>query len=340
MFKRYLKFALILSAAAVLLCAAIPSNGRVVQADGRAETVIELSTGKILEEKNANLRLPMASTTKIMTALIIVEECNLDEEITVPREAVGVEGSSIYLKYDEKISVKDLVYGLMLRSGNDSAAALAIHHSGSLDKFVGRMNERARELGANDTNFTNPSGLPDPKHYTTAKDLAQIACTAMKNETFAKVVSTKNYNGNYRSFVNKNKILSKLEGANGVKTGYTTKAGRCLVSSCERDGMTVVCVVLDCYDMYERSAKLIDASYEKYGLGTVSKDAVFMADGIACSTDKDYTFVTEKQSELQYEIKCTHIGKRINKGEKVAELEIRNGNNLIFKGNLYSIIEK
>ncbi len=340
MFKRYLKLALIISAATILLFTPFATGGRTASADGRAETVIELSTGRVLEAKNAEAKLPMASTTKIMTALIVIEECNLDEEITVPREAVGVEGSSIYLKYDEKISVRDLVYGLMLRSGNDSAAALAIHHSGNIDNFVVRMNERARELGASSTNFTNPSGLPDPKHYTTAKDLGLIACAAMKNETFAKVVSTKNYNGNYRSFVNKNKILSKLEGANGVKTGYTTKAGRCLVSSCERDGMDLVCVVLDCYDMYERSAKLINNCFDRYELATVSKDTVFMADGIPCSTDNDYSFVTEKQSEIEYEIKCTHIGKRVNKGEKVAELEIRNGNNLIFKGNLYSIIEK
>ncbi|MGN0818322.1 MAG: D-alanyl-D-alanine carboxypeptidase family protein, partial [Candidatus Coproplasma sp.] len=201
---------------------------------------MELYTDSLLHEKNSDARMPMASTTKIMTALIVIEDCELDEVITVPDQAVGTEGSSIYLKHDEEISIKDLLYGLMLRSGNDSAAALAIHHSGSIEAFAENMNRRAKEIGALNTNYTNPSGLPDDNHYTTAYDLCLIACTAMKNPVFQEIVGTKNYNGEFRSFLNKNKILNTLDGANGVKTGYTVKAGRCLVSSAQRDGMDVV----------------------------------------------------------------------------------------------------
>ncbi|MCD7729660.1 MAG: serine hydrolase, partial [Clostridia bacterium] len=155
--------------------------------ESSAEIAVELSTGTVLHEKNADVKLPMASTTKIMTALLVAEDCELDKVINVPDSAVGVEGSSIYLKKDEVINIRDLLYGLMLRSGNDCAVALAVAHSGSVEKFVSNMNERAKQLGAVNTNFTNPSGLPDNNHYTTAKDLAIIGCAAMKNQIVKKV---------------------------------------------------------------------------------------------------------------------------------------------------------
>ena len=173
----------------------------------------------------------MASTTKIMTALLICEDCNPDEVVIVPDKAINVEGSSIYLKKGEEIDIRDLLYGLMLRSGNDAANALALIHSGSLSAFADRMNERAREIGAADTSFKNPSGLPDEEHYTTARDLCKIACTAMNNALFREIVGTKSWHGKYRSYANKNKTLFNYAGATGIKTGYTLKAGRCLVSS-------------------------------------------------------------------------------------------------------------
>jgi D-alanyl-D-alanine carboxypeptidase (penicillin-binding protein 5/6) len=259
-------------------------------ADGKSEIVEELSTGTTLFEKNSNKQLPMASTTKIMTALIIIEDCDLDEEIVVPDEAVGIEGSSIYLKKDEKISIKDLVYGLMLRSGNDCANTLAIHHSGNIKNFVIKMNEKAKEIGANDTNFTNPSGLPDENHYTTAKDLCLIARTAMQNETFRKVVATKNYNGKYRSFVNKNKLLNSVDGADGIKTGYTITAGRCLVSSATRNGMTVICVVLNCPDMYERSKEMINNSFNQFEFRNISNESLFMCNRVLCKIKENKVY--------------------------------------------------
>lgn len=312
----------------------IYNNPTSAEADGVAEIAMELTQGKILHQKNIDRKLPMASTTKIMTALIITEECDLDEVIAVPDQAVGVEGSSIYLKKGENISVKDLLYGLMLRSGNDSACALAIHHSGSTEKFVDKMNDRAKELGANDTNFTNPSGLPNEEHYTTARDLCNIARQAMSNPVFAEVVSTKKYEGDNRFFTNKNKLLNTLDGANGVKTGYTQKAGRCLVSSAKRENMDVICVVLNCYDMFERSGAIIETCFKRYANEIISSDKVFSFRGTPCKLDNDYTVTVEKEKELKFEI-C-EVNDRQDRNA-IAKLEIYCANDLIFSHNLYTI---
>ncbi len=325
---------------ALLLCLFSAAPPEAAFADGAAECMTELSTGTVIHSVNASAKLPMASTTKIMTALIIIEDCDPDEIITVPDEAVGVEGSSMYLKHGEQISVRDLVYGLMLRSGNDSAAALAIHHSGNTENFAGVMNERARSMGALNTNFTNPSGLPDQNHYTTAADLCKIACTAMKNDSFKKVVSTKNYTGKFRSFVNKNKLLSMVEGANGIKTGYTLKAGRCLVSSAERNGMGVVCVVLNCHDMYERCSCLLNEAFERYSLKKIDGGRVFMCDGIPCTIRCDNSFLVDNKKEMSLNITKTNCSARVNRGDEVGKLEIYCENDLIFSANLYSIISR
>lgn len=333
MFKKFAKtFALFVGLAVAV---ALPVSGTMnAEADGVAEIAMELSGGTVFHEKNADKQLPMASTTKIMTALIIAEECDLSEIITVPESAVGVEGSSIYLKHDEQISINDLLYGLMLRSGNDAACALAIHHSGTVDKFVDKMNEKAAEIGATNTHFCNPSGLPAPEHYTTARDLCNIARYAMSNEVFSNVVSTKYYDGDFRNFANKNKLLSTLDGANGVKTGYTVKAGRCLVSSAKRENMDVVCVVLNCYDMFERSALIIDNCFNKYTAETITADTLFSFKGRNLRLDKDHTVVMEKNGEIEYRISDV-----LDEEDKsaVAKLEIYCRNNLIFSHNLYTI---
>ena len=318
--------------AALAFCAFTMNFDNSVKASARAEIAMELSTGSILTENNAYVRLPMASTTKILTAIIIIEDCNLDEEITVPDEAVGVEGSSIYLSKDEKIDIRDLLYGLMLRSGNDSAASLAIHHSGSIEKFAQTMNERAKNIGAQNSNFMNPSGLPDDKHYTTAYDLCTIACYAMKNETFKEIVSTTNYKGKYKSFVNKNKILYKYENANGIKTGYTVKAGRCLVSSAVKDGMDVVTVVLNCPDMYERSIDIFESCFKKYKLVKLDKGLTFNFNGKLCCLKESEKFVIEKSGKISYKIEQVE-----NIAGVIAQLHIYNENKLIFTGKLYSI---
>ena len=324
----------------MLLCGAFGLSSPIrASASAGAEIAMELTTRTVLTESNADKRMPMASTTKIMTAIIIAEDCNLDEEITVPDAAVGVEGSSIYLKKDEHIDVRDLLYGLMLRSGNDSAVALAIHHSGSVENFVTVMNERAKRIGADNTNFKNPSGLPDDEHYTTARDLCNIACYAMNNEIFKEVVSSKSHVGKFRSFENKNKMLYRYEGANGVKTGYTLKAGRCLVSSAERDGMDVVTVVLNCYDMYERSSAILDRCFYAYKLLELNENTVFMSDRVLCKLSKTQNLVVKNTESLQIRIKSTVTEKKIKKGDRVGILEIYDANGLIFSDNLYSIVD-
>lgn len=321
----------LLSLAVAFSCITVATHGIDVQASARAEIAMELTTGTVLTESNAHARLPMASTTKILTAIIAIEDCNLDEEITVPDAAVGVEGSSIYLQKEEKIDIRDLLYGLMLRSGNDSAAALAIHHSGSIEKFAEVMCERAKAIGANNSNFMNPSGLPDDNHYTTAYDLCTIACYAMKNETFKQIVSTKSYKGKYKSFVNKNKILYKYENANGIKTGYTLKAGRCLVSSAERDGMDIVTVVLNCPEMYERSIDIFETCFKKFKLLKLDCGKAFNLNGRLCALRNDEKLVIESAAKISYRIEP------VENCEEIAQLLIYNENKLIFTGKLYSI---
>ena len=321
----------VLSVAIVFLGITPLMNNKDGYASAQAEIAMELSTGTTLMERNANARLPMASTTKILTAIIIIEDCNLDEEITVPDEAVGVEGSSIYLKKDEKIDVRDLLYGLMLRSGNDSATALAIHHSGSIEKFASAMNERAKKIGAGNSNFKNPSGLPNDEHYTTAFDLCTIACYAMKNEVFKEIVSTANYTGKYKNFVNKNKILYKYKNANGIKTGYTLKAGRCLVSSAEQNGMDIVCVVLNCPDMYEHSIDIFESCFKKYRLLNLNESTVFNFNGKLCHLKNSESLVVENSGNLEYKIEP------VENSEEIAHLLIYGGNKLIFTGKLYNI---
>ena len=247
------------SQAAVSLCETTPA------AESRAECVIEVSTRRFLLEKDADVPLPMASTTKILTALIILEDCAIDERVEVPPEAELAGGSSVYLRKGETHMVEELLYGLMLRSGNDCAVSLAVHRSGSVQKFAALMNIQAAELGAEHSRFANPHGLPAEGHYTTARDLALIAAGAMENETFRKIVSTQFYpEGGWR---NKNKLLTRFEGACGVKTGFTKEAGRCLVGAAEREGRLLVSVVLNSPQMYERTEELLNEAFSRTEVG-------------------------------------------------------------------------
>lgn len=242
-----------------------------------AESMVamEKSTGRILYSKNKDKTMPMASTTKIITAIVAIENCSdLDEKHLITKEMTGAEGSSIYLKAGEHLSVRELLYGLMLRSGNDSAVAIAIIISGSVDSFVILMNEFCFKRGLNDTNIVTVNGLHDKNHYTTAKDLATVSCYALKNSLFAEIVKTKekvisnefDVKNKCRLLKNKNKLLKSLDGADGVKTGYTTKAGRCFVGSATRNGMSVVCVCLNCREMFEETTKIINKIFEEFSL--------------------------------------------------------------------------
>lgn len=236
------------------------------------EIVIEQSTGRVLYSHEADVRRPMASTTKIITAITAIENFKgkLNDMVIVPDCAVGIEGSSVYLKKGEKLEFIDLLYGLMLRSGNDCAVSIAVIVGGSVENFAVMMNDTAVKAGAGNSNFVNPHGLHDDRHYTTARDLAKITAYAMNNSVFCDIVSTQKYvssrtgENTEKVFLNKNKLLHSFEGANGVKTGYTKKAGRCLVSSATRDGMTVIAVALNCPPMFEECSRLMEKAFGEY----------------------------------------------------------------------------
>ena len=236
----------------------------------KAMVVLEANNGHFLAAKNADARLPMASTTKIMTALVVLEHLPLDRVVTVSPDAVGIEGSSVYLFAGEQITVETLLYALLLSSANDAAVALAIETAGNVADFAALMNEKAANLGLTDTHFCNPNGLHDEAHYTTARELAILAAHALKNEVFAKIVSTRRHtvpqNGTdaTRLFLNHNRLLANYEGAIGVKTGYTKASGRCLVSAAEREGLTLVCVTLSCPDDWRDHSKLLDWGFSEY----------------------------------------------------------------------------
>ncbi len=235
--------------------------------------LIDGDTGKVIYEKSADEKAYPASTTKIMTALITIEvleenESPLDQKVEVPDSAQGVEGSSIYLKAGEKISIEDLLYGLMLVSGNDSAVALAEIIGGSQENFVDMMNERARQLNCRNTHFVNPNGLFDEDHYTTARDMAVIAREAMKNKTFRKIVAsgsweTEREDSSYNLFYNKNKTIHEFKGGNGIKIGYTKASGRTLVASATREGRTMIAVVMNAPDWFEDAYRMMELGFSR-----------------------------------------------------------------------------
>ena len=242
-----------------------------------AESVIlvEAQTGSILHASNQHTARGMASTTKIMTAYAVLNTLPLDRQVEITAEMTGAEGSSLYLKVGEILTVEELLYGLMLESGNDAAEALAIACDGSVEGFVGRMNSLAAELGLTNTKFANPHGLSHPEHYTTAYDLAMLTCHALKNETFRKLVSTYSvripYNGipNGRHLVNHNPLLPCYDGMIGVKTGWTTADGKCFVSAAERDGMTLVAVSLGDAGISGTHRALLNYGFAMYRCKTV-----------------------------------------------------------------------
>lgn len=258
MAKRFISFLILLA-----LCA----GARAGAISAKAYALIEAETGRLIMGANVNERLPMASTTKIMTGLLACESGRLDEEFVVPEEPLRVEGSSMGLVPGEVITLRNLVYGLMLESGNDAANTIAFLLEGSLEAFAEKMNERAGELGLKNTHFDNPSGLDGPTHYTTALDLARLGAHAMKNADFADIVSTWEklvpYNGipNGRKLVNHNALLRQYEGTVGIKTGFTKKSGRCLVSCAKRGGVTLVAATLCGPDDWNDHAALLDYGF-------------------------------------------------------------------------------
>lgn len=319
----------------ILSCMACGNSKSGVQ-EGKAECVMEINSRRVLYESNGDTRLPMASTTKIVTAITILEISeNLAKEVIIPKEAEGVEGSSVYLKAGEKYTIEELLYGLMLRSGNDCATALALHTQGTLEAFAAKMNEIAQGAGALCSSFQNPHGLPAKEHYTTARDLSAISCYAMQNPTFRKIVATKYYQP--RNWKNKNKMLQKYEGGIGIKTGYTKEAGRCLVAAAERNGMTLVCTLLNCPTTYERTSELLDDAFSAYHMTKLLAcgDKFPVNDGIAITREEFYYPLLQGEEEaIEYLVVPTknNIDKEI-----IGHLEIRLAKRLLFSTNLYKL---
>lgn len=232
--------------------------------------LINSDDGKVIYEKNADKKLYPASTTKIMTAIVVFQTLedtgtDLDSEVIIPKEAVGVEGSSIYLKAGEKVAIRELMYGMMLQSGNDAATALAICCGGDLQTFIDKMNDKALELGCKSTHFVNPSGLFDEEHYTTARDLACIGREAMKNDEFRQIVGAEKWKSEdtERSFVNKNKTIGQYDGATGIKIGFTKRSGRTLVASAKRGETELIAVVLNDGNWFNDAYAMIDYGFSR-----------------------------------------------------------------------------
>ena len=241
-----------------------PCQAKAVETSATAAILVDADSGRVLYEQNADARMLIASTTKIMTALVAIREGNLFDVVTVKREATLTEGSSMYLKEGEKLTLETLLYGLMLSSGNDAAVAIADHVGGSQKGFVTLMNETARELGMEATSFANPNGLDAEDHYSTARDMAKLACAAVRNETLLRIASTQSVTIGGRTMTNHNKLLRYVDGCLGLKTGYTRAAGRTLVSCAERNGQRLVAVTLQDGNDWADHEALYDYGFSIY----------------------------------------------------------------------------
>jgi len=323
--------------------------------DAASAIVMDSVTGRVLFEKNAYTKRPMASTTKIMTAIIALEHGNLEDVVTVSKRAASIGGSVINLKAGEKLKLKELLYGLMLRSGNDAAIAIAEHVGGSYDNFIDMMNKKAALLGAKNTQFKTPHGLDVNGHYSTAYDMALITKYAIKNPIFSKIVSTKSTQIASRGMYNTNEMLGLYPGADGVKTGYTGLAGRCLVTSATRDNWRIISVVLGCSSRTKRaqsSKSILDYAFANYKLHTLLKkgeqiDTVQVKKGIKETVPviaSEYITFPLREDELKSIKKRINIPDAVNapvyagedigsveyvlKGEVIAEVPLKVWNNV------------
>lgn len=348
MIKKLLRRTCVYAAICTLICVFFLSTTNCVSAqtisEGKAECVMEVNSRRVLYQRRGDVRLPMASTTKIATCITVIELCDdLQREVTVPKESVGVEGSSVYLQAGDVYTVEELLYGLMLRSGNDCAETLALYCCGSIDRFAAKMNETAQKAGALATHFDNPHGLPSKNHYTTAYDLSLITCYAMQNDVFREIVSTQYYAP--RHWKNKNKLLHLYDDAVGVKTGYTKEAGRCLVSAATRNGMTIVTTLLHCPTTYERSIRLLDDAFAAYRrVKVLSKDEPFRLKSdwgtllAHAKEDRYYPLLAEEEALLERRAVAydRDVVKKKN-DDSVGEFSIYLAKRLLFSGILYKL---
>lgn len=340
--KKTILYLLIISTFLLSMMALMVYADTNVKTGAKASSLYSPDTDTFILSKNIGMQLPMASTTKIMTALLAIENLDMNELVTVPGEAVGIEGSSLYLNKGDQLTVKDLVYSLLLQSANDAAVVLALKTSGSIEEFANLMTARAYELGATDTSFENPHGLDSDNHYTTAHDLAIISAAALKNDTFRKITSTYKYSfrmgDNTRTVVNHNKLLKMYDGCIGVKTGYTQRCGRCLVSAASRDGITLVAVTLSDPDDWIDHKNMLDYGFEVLKSEETAKLANIPDTLPVISADKDslkiglrdsdkYTVTYKTDNNLHADLKLPqYITKSVKAGDTVGTLIIKGEN--------------
>ncbi len=310
--------------------------------------VIDAESKEIIYEKNAFEKRSMASTTKIMTSILAVESGRMGDEITVSASAL-TEGSSIGLKAGYVLTLEDLVYGMMLESGNDAANVCALHLGGTFEGFASMMNEKAKETGMTDTNFVTASGLDDKKHYSTAYDMALLGAYSIKNPVFREICSDKSHRISFIkpemtvTFSNHNKLLDYCEGVFGIKTGFTKKSGRCLVSSCERDGATLVCVTLNAGDDWNDHQKLYDLSFAELNKSTVRFSKLSEVNVYGGNQAKaeiycdEYVYHFKENEELTEQIILPGIiYAPIKKNEIIGKANYYSGKNLVHTAFIYS----
>lgn len=317
-----------------LLTVAILAQGvpaaRAESTSASCAVVMDAASGRVLYEKSAHERRLIASITKLMTALVALESGHDPQEVvTVRPEWAGIEGSSIYLRTGENITLEALLYGLLLRSGNDAAMAVAGYCGGTVEDFVSDMNRKAKELGMTNSSFANPSGLDHEDHYSTAYDMALLARACLANETLAKIAGTKSITLGTRMFTNHNKLLWRYEGCVGMKTGYTEKAGRTLVSATRRDGMTLICVTLNDPNDWADHAALLDrafASYEARGLAGEEPLCTLPVRGSlvpVCSVQVETpvfaALADGERPQLELHLDCTALEAPVAVGQRVGE---------------------
>ncbi len=301
----------------VLIFLILPFKTSALGSSAKAAILINADTGEVIFEHNADEHLSMASTTKIMTALLLCENGDLEKEITVTAEMLRVEGSSMGLLAGDRVTLHDLLYGMMLASGNDAANVTAYTIGGTVDGFVKLMNQKAKELGMDNTNFVTPSGLDANEHYSTARDMATLARYALKNEKLAEAVKTEKAVLNYgnppyrRSLTNHNKLLGSFEWAIGVKTGFTKKSGRCLVSAAERDGKRVIAVTLKDPNDWQDHREMLE-----YGLNAIKTIEIK-------SESEEYTLpvISGQENEIKIKVKPYKISS-LNDGNFTCEIEM------------------
>ena len=304
--------------------------------------LIEASSGRVLASENENLKLPMASLTKIMTAYTVIENANLNDIVTITKESAGIEGSSMYIKVGEKYSVEELLYGLMLVSGNDAATALAYHIGGSVDGFATLMNEQAKKLQLKNTQFKNPSGLDAQGHYTTASDLATLTSIALNNAIFSKIVSTKQIKIHGKMLVNHNRLLREIDGCIGVKTGYTKACGRCLVSAVKKDDVTLICVTLNRSNDWAFHKNLYNENFKRCKKQLlISEKEIYRAIKVANGYDVGYYcpsvygVVIDGKIDFSVSIKVPDfIYHKKVKGDTIGTLLVEDGTNIVATSDL------